>query len=74
MIERQNRPGADHAAGETPPLEFVAQAVAAGFDGLGLRLHKSPLTPTGSRGWATRAYGARLNARSRIRAWRWSMR
>ncbi len=29
----------------TPPLEFIAAAAAAGFDSLGLRLHKSPAYP-----------------------------
>jgi sugar phosphate isomerase/epimerase len=29
----------------TPPLEFVAAAAAAGYQGLGLRLHKSPAYP-----------------------------
>jgi sugar phosphate isomerase/epimerase len=30
----------------TPPLEFVGAAAAAGFDSIGLRLHKSPAYPT----------------------------
>ena len=30
---------------DTQPLEFVEAAVNAGFDGLGLRLHKSPAYP-----------------------------
>jgi sugar phosphate isomerase/epimerase len=30
----------------TPPLEFIQAAVAAGFEGLGFRLHKSPAYPT----------------------------
>ena len=30
---------------DTPPLEFVAAAVSAGYDGLGFRLHKSPAYP-----------------------------
>jgi sugar phosphate isomerase/epimerase len=30
----------------TPPLDFIAAAAAAGFDSLGLRLHKSPAYPT----------------------------
>ena len=29
----------------TPPLEFIRAAVSAGFEGLGLRLHKSPAYP-----------------------------
>jgi len=29
----------------TPPLEFIAAAAAAGFDSVGLRLHKSPVYP-----------------------------
>lgn len=29
----------------TPPLEFIEAAVAAGFEGLGFRLHKSPAYP-----------------------------
>src|SRR5919202_1641935 len=29
----------------TPPLEFIQAAQRAGFDGLGLRLHKSPAYP-----------------------------
>jgi sugar phosphate isomerase/epimerase len=29
----------------TPPLEFIAAAVAAGYQGLGFRLHKSPAYP-----------------------------
>ena len=29
----------------TPPLEFIQAAVSAGFEGLGLRLHKSPAYP-----------------------------
>src|SRR5215208_1060121 len=29
----------------TPPLEFIQAATAAGFEGLGLRLHKSPAYP-----------------------------
>jgi sugar phosphate isomerase/epimerase len=29
----------------TPPLEFISAAVAAGFEGLGFRLHKSPAYP-----------------------------
>jgi sugar phosphate isomerase/epimerase len=29
----------------TPPLEFIAAAAAAGFDSIGLRLHKSPAYP-----------------------------
>jgi sugar phosphate isomerase/epimerase len=29
----------------TPPLEFIDAAVAAGFEGLGFRLHKSPAYP-----------------------------
>lgn len=29
----------------TPPLEFVSAAAAAGYEGLGLRLHKSPAYP-----------------------------
>jgi len=30
----------------TPPQEFIQAAVAAGFEGLGFRLHKSPAYPT----------------------------
>ena len=29
----------------TPPLEFIAAATSAGFEGLGFRLHKSPAYP-----------------------------
>ena len=29
----------------TPPLEYIKAATTAGFDGLGLRLHKSPAYP-----------------------------
>ena len=29
----------------TPPLEFIAAAAAAGFDSIGLRLHRSPAYP-----------------------------
>ncbi len=30
---------------DTPPLEFIEAAAAAGYDGVGLRLHKSPSFP-----------------------------
>ena len=30
---------------DTPPLEFIEAAAAAGYDGIGLRLHKSPAFP-----------------------------
>jgi sugar phosphate isomerase/epimerase len=30
---------------DTPPLEFIAAAAGAGYDGIGLRLHKSPTFP-----------------------------
>jgi sugar phosphate isomerase/epimerase len=30
---------------DTPPLEFVRLAAATGYDGIGLRLHKSPVYP-----------------------------
>jgi hypothetical protein len=29
----------------TPPLEFIDAAATAGFDSIGLRLHKSPAYP-----------------------------
>jgi len=29
----------------TPPLDYIEAAVGAGFEGLGLRLHKSPAYP-----------------------------